>query len=347
MKEASTIGVDLAKSVFQVHGADAAGHMVFQRRLRRCDVVSFFARHPACLVGMEACGTAHYWARQLGALGHRVKLIAPKAVKGYIGRGKSDAIDAEAICEAVTRPRLREVAVKTVEQQSTLMLHRARDLLIRQRTQTINSLRSHMAELGVIAAVGDAGAAALVVTVADAADPRLPPLARLALSSLTATLQSIRVQIGSLDAAIQAAHEADATSRRLASIPGIGPLTASAIVATVGDARVFKSGRAFAAWLGLTPRISGTGGKTTLGPITKQGDRYLRRLLMQGATSALTRIRRQPDRNRWATQLLDRLAFKPAAVALANKAARIVWVLMTRGGTYAPGHQPAPFAATA
>jgi len=347
MKEVSTIGIDLAKSVFQVHGADVAGRTVLQRRLRRCDVLTFFTKHPACLVGMEACGTAHHWARQLSALGHRVKLIAPKAVKGYIGRGKSDAIDAEAICEAVTRPRVREIAVKSIEQQSTLMLHRARDLLIRQRTQTINSLRSHMTELGVIAAVGDAGAAALVAIVENEADPRLPPAARVALKSLTATLASLRAQIESLDAAVLAAHTADATSQRLASIPGIGPLTASAIVATVGDARVFKSGRSFAAWLGLTPRISGTGGKTTLGPITKQGDRYLRRLLMQGATSALTRIRRQPARNPWAARLLDRMAFKPAAMALANKAARIVWALMVRGGTYSPGHQPAPFVATA
>ncbi len=347
MRKVSTIGIDLAKSVFQVHGVDAAHQVALKRQLKRREVMAFFTQLPPCLIGMEACGTAHYWARELSKLGHTVKLMPPKYVKAYVKRGKNDAADAEAICEAVTRPSMREVAVKTVEQQSVLMLHRSRDLLIRQRTQTINALRAHMAELGVIAPAGADGVSALLAIVADAADTRLPLIARLALQALAATLASLGAAIAALDRAILAAHKADATSRRLETIPGVGPLIASAVTATVGDARVFKSGRAFSALLGGTPRLDGTGGKVTLGPITKQGDRYLRRLLVLGATAVLGHARRHPDKQPWAIGLLGRMPFRQAAVALANKMARIVWALMARGGTYTPKHRPAVLAATA
>jgi transposase len=347
MKEVTTIGIDLAKSLFKVHGVDAAGSVVTKRQLKRKGVIAFFAQLPPCVIGMEACGSAHYWARELRKLGHTVKLMPPKYVKAYVKRGKNDAADAEAICEAVTRPSMRFVAVKTVEQQSVLMLHRSRDLLIGQRTQTINALRAHMAELGVVAAAGNDGIGALVAIVSDAADPRLPVVARVALQALVSTLASLGGAIAALDRAILAAHKADATSCRLETIPGVGALIASAVTATVGDARVFKSGRAFSAWLGITPRLDGTGGKVTLGPITKQGDRYLRRLLVMGATAVLGHARRHPDKQPWAVALLGRMPFKQAAVALANKMARIIWALMVRGGTYTPKHRLAVLAATA
>jgi len=347
MRKVSTIGIDVAKSVLQVHGVEASHRVVLKRQFKRKDVLAFLAKLPPCLIGMEACGTAHYWARELSNLGHTVKLMPPKYVKAYVKRGKNDAADAEAICEAVTRPSMREVAIKTVAQQSVLMLHRSRDLLMRQRTQTINALRAHMAEIGIIAAAGADGVSALLAIVTDAADTRLPGVARVALQALAATLASLGAAIAALDRGILAAHKADATSCRLETIPGVGALIASAVTATVGDARVFKSGGAFSAWLGITPRLHGTGGKVTLGPITKQGDRYLRRLLIMGATAVLGHAKRHPDKQPWAVALLGRLAFKQAAVALANKMARIIWALMVRGGTYTPKHRPAPLAAAA
>ncbi len=343
----STIGIDLAKSVFQVHGVDAAGSVVLKRQLKRKGVVAFFAQLPPCRIGMEACGSAHYWARELSGLGHRVRLMPPKYVKAYVKRGKNDAADAEAICEAVSRPSMREVAIKTVAQQSILMLHRARDLLLRQRTQTINALRGHMAEIGIVVAAGAAGVSALVAIVSDTADKRIPPPARVALQALVTTLARLGEAIAGLDRAILVAHKADATSCRLETVPGVGALVASAVTATVGDARAFKSGRAFSAWLGVTPRIDGTGGKVTLGPITRQGDRYLRRLLIMGAIAVLGHARRHPEKQPWAVALLGRMPFKQAAVALANKMARIIWALLVRGGTYTPKHRPAVRAATA
>lgn len=345
MNEVSTIGVDLAKSVFQVHGADAQGHAVFSRKLRRRQVLPFFAKLPPCLIGLEACATAHHWARELEALGHRVRLLPPRYVKAYVKRGKTDAADAAAICEAVTRPALRAVPVKSIAQQSVLMLHRSRELLIRQRTQTINALRAHLAEFGIAAPTGREGLTSLLAIVADSQDRRLPALARAALQSLASLLVALGPAIARLDRAILIAQRADAASRRLASVPGIGPLAASAFTATVGDARVFQSGRSFAAWLGLTPRLVGTGGKVTLGPITKQGDRYLRRLLVAGAVAVLARARRRPEQHPRAAALLGRLKFKPAAVALANKMARVVWALLVTGESYRPGHRPAALAA--
>lgn len=345
MTKAITIGIDLAKSVFQVHGVDTEGRVVLKRQLKRKDMIAFFAKLESCLVGMEACGTAHYWARELRKLCHTVKLMPPEYVKAYVKRGKHDAADAEAICEAVTRPSMREVAVKTVEQQSALMLHRARDLLIRQRTQAINALRGHLSELGLVAPEGHEGVKALVAIVADEADARVTPVARVALGTLVAALASVSKEVDALDAAILAAHKADETSRRLDAIPGVGPILASAVTATVGDACQFKSARGFSASLGLTPRISGTGGKVTLGPITKKGDRYLRRLFVLGATAVLGHAKRHPAKYASLLAWLGGMPFKKAAVALANKMARTVWALLVRGGTYTAGHRPPALAA--
>lgn len=347
MKTTSTIGLDLAKSVFQVHGVDADGAVTIRRQLKRKDVPAFFAKLAPCLIGMEACGTAHYWARELKKLGHRVKLIPAKDVKAYVRRGKTDAADAEAICEAVTRRRLGEVPVKSVEQQCALMVHRVRTTLIMQRTQTLNAIRSHLAELGLIAPVGNEGAKQLLALVVNA-DARLPALARTALAPMVATLAEIEAAIATCDQTIVAAHKSSAISRRLAEVPGVGVLTASAIAATVTDPKAFPSGRSFAASLGLTPRLTGTGGKVTLGPITKAGDGYLRRLLYLGAVAVTARARRDPAKaDPWLTGLLGRLSFKAAATALANKTARIVWALLSRGEDYVARHQPAARIASA
>ena len=345
MKEVSTIGIDLAKSVFQVHGVDAAGTVVIKRQLKRKDVLAFFAKLPPCLIGMEARGTAHYWARELTKLGHTVKLMPPNYVKAHLKRGKTDAADAEAICEAVSRPSMRQVPVKTVARQSLLVLHRTRDMLIGQRTQMINAMRGHMAEFGLVAPVGPEGAKELAAIVLDPTDTRLSDIARTGLGTLVAQLAGLGQQIAGLDRTILAAHKASETSTRLETIPTVGVLIATAVTATVADASVFKSGRAFSAWLGLTPRINGTGGKVTLGSITKQGDGYPRRLLVIGATAVLGHAKRHPDKHPWAAALLGRLAFKQAAVALANKTARIIWALMVHGGTYAANHRPAAVAA--
>ena len=341
MNTTTTTGLDLAKSVFQVHGVDAASQVTTTRRLKRKDVMAFFAKLPPCLVGMEACGTAHYWARQLRSLGHTVKLMPPRYVKAYLKRGKTDAADAEAICEAVTRPRIKEVQIKTVEQQCALMLHRTRELLPTQRTRTTNAIRAHMAELGLIAPIGHDGMRSLLAIVVDTANTELPVVARLALAPLAAVLAEIEASIGTLDSAIAAQHKGNETSQRLAQVPCVGPLAASAFAATVVNPKAFKSARAFASSLGLTPRLEGTGGKTTLGPITKQGDRYLRRLLYLGAVAKLAHARAKPAKaDPWLIALLGRLPFKQAAIALANKTARIIWALLAHGRTYTANTRP-------
>lgn len=278
-----TVGVDLAKTVFQVHGIDADGTVVIRRQLRRAEVVKFFSTLSPCLVGMEACASAHYWGRELIALGHEVRLMPPAYVKPYVKRGKTDAADAEAICEAVTRPTMRFVAIKTPEQQAVLMLHKTRDLLVRQRTGLINALRAHLAEYGIVSSKGPGGVTALMKILHETQE-RLPIHARSALHVIGAQLRALASEIDRLEVQILAWHRTDATSRRLATIPGIGPITASAIAAAVPDAKVFRSGRQFAAWLGLTPRPNSSGGKEKLGGISKQGDGYLRRLLVVGAT---------------------------------------------------------------
>ena len=339
----TTIGLDIAKNVFQVHGIDAAEKVVVRKQLRRGQVLAFFKALPPCLIGMEACATAHYWARELTKLGHEVRLMPAKDVKAYVKRNKNDAADAEAICEAVRRPTMRFVRIKSAEQQGQLMLHRARDLLMRQRTQLINALRAHLAELGIVAAQGREGIKELLAIVADEEDARLPVDAHASLIVLAAQLQAVQTMIGSIEKRIIAQHRSNEASKRLETIPGIGVIGATAIAATVPDPKVFRSGRDFAAWIGLVPRQDSTGGKQKLGPISKQGDRYLRRILVVGAHAVLRRARQQPEKYPWLTQLLARRPFKVVAVALANKMARIAWALLAKGGTY---RAPALAAAT-
>jgi transposase len=330
----TTIGLDIAKNVFQVHGIDVSERIVVRKQLRRGQVMKFFEALPPCLVGMEACASAHYWARELGKLGHEVRLMPAKDVKAYVKRHKNDAADAEAICEAVRRPTMRFVQVKSAEQQGRLMQHRTRDLLLRQRTQVINALRAHLAELGIVAAQGREGFKKLLAIIADEGDERLPIDARASLIVLAAQLQALQTLIGSIEKRLVVQHRANEASKRLQSIPGIGILGASAITATVTDPKAFESGRDFAAWIGLVPRQDSTGGKQKLGPISKQGDRYLRRILVVGAHSVLRRAKQSPEKYPWLTQLLARRPFKVVAIALANKMARMAWVLLARGGTY-------------
>jgi transposase len=330
----TTIGLDIAKNVFQVHGIDAAEKVVVRKQLRRGQVIAFFAALPPCLIGMEACATAHYWARELTKLGHEVRLMPAKDVKAYVKRNKNDAADAEAICEAVRRPTMRFVRAKSAEQQGRLMQHRARDLLLRQRTQTINALRAHLAELGIAAAQGREGLKQLLTIIADEGEERVPIDARASLIVLAAQLQALQTMIGSIEKRLVVQHRANEASKRLESVPGIGLIGASAIAATVTDPKAFRSGRDFAAWIGLVPRQDSTGGKQKLGPISKQGDRYLRRILVVGAHSVLRRAKQSPEKYPWLTQLLARRPFKVVAIALANKMARIAWALLASGGRY-------------
>jgi transposase len=334
MGEVSTIGVDIAKSVFQVHCIDADGAVVIRKRIGRAKVVEFFAGLPPCLVGMEACATAHQWARELKKLGHDVRLMPPTYVKAYVKRSKNDAADAAAICEAVTRPSMRFVPIKSIEQQSALMLHRTRDLLIRQRTQLINALRAHLAELGLVAAKGHEGLQQLVMAVTESSDEQLPSNARFSCQSIVAQLHAVQTQINGLDKRITQAHRANADSKRLEAIPGFGVILSTAVVATMTDPKAFRTGREFAAWIGLVPRQNSTGGKERLGSISKQGDRYLRRLFVLGAISMVGTARTRPGKYPWITELLARRPAKLVAVALANKMARIAWALLAKGETY-------------
>jgi transposase len=336
MVEISTIGLDIAKTVFQVHGVDAAGRVVVRRQLRRAEVVKFFGGLPRCLVGMEACGSAHYWARQIVALGHEVRLLPPVQVKPYVKRGKkNDAADAAAICEAVGRPQMRAVPIKSAESQGVLLLHRARDLLVRQRTMLICALRGHLAEFGVVAGQGRGNFAKLVARLEVEEGETLPEPARAALRLIAAQIDDANEKIAALEKTIVTQHRNHEAGRRLATIPGIGPIIASAITSSVPDASVFKSGRQFAAWLGLVPAQHSTGGKARLGGITKAGDRYLRRLLVIGATG-LIRYKRAnvPGGLDWVTGLLARKPVRLVTVALANKMARIAWAILRRGDIY-------------
>jgi transposase len=331
MNQVSTIGFDTAKHVFQAHGRNREGHTVFRRKLRRKEVIAFFASLPPCLVGMEACGGAHCWARQLRALGHDVRLMPAACVKPYVSRQKNDGKDAEGCCEAVGRPNMRFVPIKSEEQQSVLMLHRARELLVRQRTMLMNALRGHLAEFGIIARQGRAGMDELLELVESEEGGAIPELARSALVLLAGQLRELRARINALERQIHAWHRSNAQSRRLETAPGIGPITASAIVATVADPSCFKSGRHFAAWLGLVPRQNSSGGKERLGRITRAGDPYLRRLLVVGAHAVLRfsdKAKSAPTR--WAAELLNKKHYTVAAVALANKMARVIWAMMMR-----------------
>lgn len=338
MAEITTIGLDIAKQVFQVHGVDASGSIVMRRQLRRSEVLKFFGSLAPCLVGMEACGSSHYWAREVGALGHRVRLLPPAHVKPYVKRGrKSDAADAAAICEAVSRPHIRSVPVKSAEQQSVLLLHKTRDLLVRQRTMLICALRSHLAEFGIVAGQGKGNLAKLVAWLGSAQGAALPELARSALHLIAAQIDDASAKIDEIETAIVASHRAEEASRRVATIPGIGPLIASAITAAVPDPAAFKSGREFAAWLGLVPSQNSTGGKERLGGITKTGNRYIRRLLVIGATGLIRYKRKNvPGGLDWLTGLLARKPVRLVTVALANKMARIAWAILCRGETYRP-----------
>jgi transposase len=334
--QVTTIGLDIAKNVFQVHGIDSDEKVVVRKQLRRGQVMRSFQELSPCLVGLEACATAHYWARELTKFGHEVRLMPARDVKAYVKRNKNDAADAEAICEAVRRPTMRFVRVKSAAQQAQLMQHRARDLLMRQRTQLINALRAHMAELGVTAPQGREGLKQLLAIIANDEDTRLPVDARASLIVLAAQLEAMQTMIGSLERRIVARHRANPDSKRLQTIPGVGVIGATAIAATVTDPAAFRSGRDFAAWIGLVPRQDSTGGKPRLGPISKQGDRYLRRILVVGAVSMLRRAKLNPERYPWVTRLLARRPFKVVAIALANKMARVAWALLAKGGTYRP-----------
>ena len=334
MNEVITIGVDLAKNVFQVHGVDAEGTVVVRRQLRRRQVLAFFEKQPPCLVGMEACATAHYWAREIAALGHEVKLMPPRYVKPYVKRNKNDAADAEAICEAVTRPTMRFVAVKSVEQQSVLMLHRTRELLVRQRTMLVNATRAHMAEFGVVARTGLPQVKELLAVISDEADERIPPLARTCLEGLARQLLSLEREIVGAERRIHAWHRTNEESLRLETTPGIGPITASALASSIANPSIFKSGRSMAAWIGLVPRQNSTGGKERMGRISKQGDQYLRWLLVAGAMTVIRHAKRRGTTDPWLANIIADKPTKVAAVALANKNDRIAWALLRHGGTY-------------
>jgi transposase len=343
MQKVTTIGLDIAKSVFQVHGVDAAGNVIIRRQLKRRYVVTFFEKLPPCLVGIEACATSHHWSRELQALGHTVRLMPPAYVKPYVKRQKNDAADAEAICEAVTRSNMRFVETKTPEQQSCLMLHRTRHLFIRQQTAVINSIRAHLAEFGIVARVGRRGVEELLEVAADPNDGRVPELARACLIALGAQLRMLKAQILRFDRHIMAWHRSNEASRRLDEIPGVGPALATALVSSVGDPRAFRSARHFSAWIGLVPRQHSSGGKDKLGSISKQGDRYLRSLFTAGALAVIRYAKIHGTKHRpWLTALLARRPTKVAAVALANKIARMAWAMMAKAERY---KEPAALAA--
>jgi transposase len=330
MGEVSTIGLDIAKTVFQVHGVDSCGEVKICKRVRRSKMLEFFAALPRCLIGIEACPSAHYWGRELQTLGHKVRLISPKYVKAYLKRNKNDANDAAAICEAVTRPSMRFVPIKSEQQQCGLMLHRSRQLLVRQRTMLSNAIRGHLAELGVISAKGRNGIAELLGIIAKGSNC-IPATARLSLEVLARRYAAMAAEIGTIEKHIHAWHRSCEASRRLEEIPGVGPIIATALVAEVGDWKAFSSGRNLAAWIGLVPKQHSTGGKDRLGGISKQGNRYLRWLLVTGAMAVIRYARRHGTKRSWLVRLMERRPPKVAAVALANKIARMAWALMVHG----------------
>jgi transposase len=335
MQTVTTIGLDIAKSVFQVHGVDTEGKVVVRRQIKRRYVLAFFQKLPPCLVGIEACASAHHWSRELQAIGHSVRLMPPAYVKPYVKRHKNDATDAEAICEAVTRPNMRFVATKTEEQQSCLTLHRTRHLFIRQQTSVINVIRALLAEFGIVAPVGRNGVEQLLAVAADAGDQRLPEVARACVIALGAQLRMLKAQILQFDRMIMAWHRSSEASRRLDDIPGVGPALATALVASIADPKVFRSGRDFSAWIGLVPKQNSSGGKDRLGSISKRGDRYLRSLFTTGALAVIRYAKIHATKHRpWLTALLMRRPTKVAAIALANKIARMAWAMMARGERY-------------
>jgi transposase len=332
--QVTTIGLDIAKNVFQLHGVDAAGRVLIRRKVRRNQLLPLLAAVEPCLIGMEACATAHHWARELTMIGHDVRLMPPAYVKAYVKRNKNDAADAEAICEAVRRPTMRFVAVKSADAQSILMLHRTRHLLVRQRTAQISALRAHLAEYGIIAPKGRAHVPSLIASINDGACA-IPQMARQVLRLIAETIAGLSAQIRAIEAELMTWQRSHQICQRLSTIPGIGAITATALAATISDAKVFRSGRQFAAWLGLVPRQNSSGGKERMGAISKMGDRYLRHLLVVGAT-AIVRYTRQKTTtvSRWACSLLERKPARLVTVAVANKMARIAWAVMAREENY-------------
>ena len=335
MAEITTVGLDLAKNVFQAHGADASGRAVLRKKLRRDQVLAFFAQLPACVVAIEACGGAHFWGREIGRLGHEVRLIPPAYVRPFVKRQKSDMADAEAICEAAQRPTMRFVAVKSEENQAAAVIFRTRDLLVRQRTQLINALRGHMGEFGLIVPQGASQAGRLIAMVADP-DAPLPDAARSALSALVSALERLEGEICRLEAEITRRAKDDEVARRLMTIPGVGPLIATAFAVLAPPPETFRRGRDFAAWLGLTPRQHSTGGKQRLGATTRMGERSLRRLLILGANSVIIKrhVHAAARPGTWLARMLTRKPPLLVRVALANKMARIVWALMKKDEDY-------------
>jgi transposase len=335
--QVTTVVLDLAKNIFQVHGVTENGEVAFNQALRRAQLFAFFEKLPPCLVGMEACGSSHYWARQLSKLGHDVRPIPAMYVKPYVKRGKSDAVDAAAICEAVTRPIMRFVAIKSEEQQGVLFLHRARDLIVRQRTQLSNMLRGLLGDFGIVIVQGIGSAIKFAKGVLDGDKPGIPEVAIDVLDNLSNQLVALHLRVRRYEMRIRLQAKQDLRVTLLRSIPGVGPVTASAIVATAGDASQFKNGREFAAWLGLTPLNRSSGGKEKLGRITKMGDRYIRRLLVTGITSRLRQMKTHPERvDPWSRALLDRKPARLATVAMANKTARIIWAVLSKNEYYRP-----------
>lgn len=340
--QVTTLGIDLAKNVFQVHGCDAKGRTVLRKRLARRQVLSFLANLPRCLVAMEACATAHYWAREIEKLGHQVRLIGPKFVKPYVKANKNDASDAEAICEAASRPSMRFVAVKSVAQQDMQAVHRVRQQLVKMRTALVNQVRGLLAEYGIVIAQGVAHLRCALPSILEDHDNGLSGMIRELLGEISERLKFIEDRLRQYDLRIQRLFRQDERCRRLAEVEGVGPLTATALVAAVGNATEFKSGRELAAYLGLVPRHRASGGRTVLLGISKRGDRYLRTLLVHGARAAMRTIeRRRAARSVWAARLKLRRGVNVAAVALANKNARVLWALLTRGENY----RLAPFSA--
>ncbi len=329
MQVITTIGLDIAKSVFQVHGIDAGGQVVIRRQLKRRYVLAFFEKLSPCLVGIEACASSHHWSREIKALGHTVRLMPPAYVRPYVKRQKNDMADAEAICEAVTRANMRFVETKTPEQQSGLMLHRTRHLFIRQQTAVINAIRAHLGEFGIVAPVGRNGVEELLDVVADPSDKRVPEIVRACLAVLGAQLRRLKEQILEFDRMIRAWHRSSEMSLRLDDCPGIGPVLATALAATIADPKAFRSGRNFSAWIGIVPKQHSSGGKNRLGGISKQGDRYLRGLFVAGALAVIRYAKIHGTKHRpWLRALLARRPTKIAAIALANKIARMAWAMM-------------------
>jgi transposase len=334
MEKITTIGLDLAKSIFQIHAIAENGSVVVRKALRRSQMLDFFGSLEPCLVGVEACASAHYWANAISRFGHTVRLMPPAYVKAYVKRNKTDAADAEAICEAVTRPTMRFVPVKSPQEQAAGMVLKTRELFVRQRTQAANAIRAHMAELGIIAAKGMTSIAKLIAVLRDGDDTRLSAAARVGLLELAEQIEGLTTRINVLDTKIVAAVKADDTARRLTTIPGVGPIIAATVRAAIQDPASFRTGRDLAAWIGITPRSNSSGGKERLGRISKRGNKQLRTLLIVGATSVLKQARRGVKLPAWIVSLMARRPYKVAAVALANRMARTIWALLVKGGTY-------------